>query len=161
MKPTRSRLKKVLRYGLLVLGGLFVAIQFVPYGRGHTNPPVVQEPAWESMETRQLAARACFACHSNETTWPWYSHVAPVSWLVQRHVDEGRRELNFSEWHLPQEEAHEAAETVLDGSMPPRDYALLHSSARLSAAEKQALARGLAATMGTQRGRERRHDDDD
>jgi hypothetical protein len=81
--------------GVVVLFGL---IQLVPYGRDHTNPPVVAEPAWDSPQTRALAVRACFDCHSNETVWPWYSNVAPASWLVQRDVDDGRRRLNWSEW---------------------------------------------------------------
>jgi hypothetical protein len=76
-----------------VLGGLvalLVAIQLVPYGRAHRNPPVGAEPAWDSPRTRDLAERACFACHGNTTTWPWYSTIAPVSWYVQRDVNEGR-----------------------------------------------------------------------
>ena len=76
---------------------LLLAIQFVPYGRAHTNPPVTAEPAWDSAETRELARRACFDCHSNETAWPSYTSISPASWLAQRHVNEGRRELNFSE----------------------------------------------------------------
>ena len=74
-------LKKVLGGGLLAIGGLFVLIQLVRFGRNHTNPPVAQEPSWDSTETRALAERACFDCHSNETVWPWYSNIAPVSWL--------------------------------------------------------------------------------
>ena len=77
-------LKKLVIRGtlaLVVIGivGL-VVIQFVPVER--PNPPVLREPNWDSPETRALAQRACFDCHSNETTWPWYSQVAPVSWLT-------------------------------------------------------------------------------
>jgi hypothetical protein len=64
---------------LLILVGGFLLIQLVPYGRAHANPPVVKEPAWDSPTTRALAKRACFDCHSNETVWPWYTNVAPVS----------------------------------------------------------------------------------
>ena len=96
---------------------------------------------------RDLAVRACFDCHSNETVWAWYSNVAPISWIVQQHVDEGREELNFSEWHVPQE-ADEAAETVREGSMPTRGYAALHPEARLSDDEQRALIAGLVATFG-------------
>ncbi len=78
--------------------GLFLLIQAVPYGRNHANSPNRTEPTWDSPTTRQLAVRACYDCHSNETIWPWYSNVAPVSWLVQRDVEEGRDEVNFSEW---------------------------------------------------------------
>jgi len=126
-------------------------MQAVPYGRGHTNPPMRVEPRWDRPETRVLTARACFDCHSNETVWPWYSHVAPVSWLVQRDVDEGRRKLNFSEWERSQREAHESAKTVRKGEMPPWFYTPTHPEARLTSAEAQALIRGLEATLGTRR----------
>ena len=129
----------------------FVAIQFVPYGRDHVNPPVSAEPAWDSPETRELAKQACFDCHSNETEWPAYSKVAPVSWLIAHDVAEGRAMLNFSEWQRPQEEAKEAAEEVLEGEMPLRTYQLMHAHARLSAADRERLARGLERTLGPAR----------
>lgn len=122
---------------------LAVLIQLVPYGREHTNPPVTAEPPWPSPEVRALAVRACFDCHSNETRWPWYSHVAPVSWLVQSDTIEGRSEVNFSEWDRPQKEAGESAEVVLNGEMPPIIYLPTHPQARLSTTEKAALAKGL------------------
>lgn len=127
---------------------LVAAAQMVPYGRAHDNPAVVLEPAWDTPETRALAARACFDCHSNETKWPWYASVAPMSWLVQDHVDEGREVLNFSEWNRTFEEAGEAAEVVREGEMPIANYLWLHPEARLTAAESAALAAGLAATLG-------------
>lgn len=126
----------------------FVAIQFVPFGTGYTNPPVSAEPPWDSPDTRALAKQACFDCHSNETEWPAYSRVAPVSWLIQRDVSNGRAVLNFSEWQRPQEEATEAAEEVLEGEMPLRAYQLMHAHARLSSADRQRLARGLERTLG-------------
>ena len=132
----------------IALGVLFLLMQLVPYGRDHTNPPVQQEPPWDSPQTRALAVRACYDCHSNETVWPWYSNVAPVSWLIQHDVDEGRSEVNFSEWNRPQPEANESAETVREGSMPPWYYLPLHPDARLSPEELDALARGLEATFG-------------
>lgn len=135
---------------VVALGGvaLFGLVQLVPYGRDHENPRVVHEPAWDSPSTRALAVRACFDCHSNETRWPWYSHVAPASWLVRRDVEVGRQELNFSDWTGAYEEEDESAESVIEGEMPPAAYRLLHSSARLSADERNQLARGLAATFG-------------
>jgi hypothetical protein len=69
---------------------LFIAIQFVPYGHDHANPPVQAAPKWSSPPVRELAARACFDCHSNQTVWPWYSNIAPISWLVYHDVQEGR-----------------------------------------------------------------------
>lgn len=141
----------MLRRILLALGGLVVLgfglLQAIPYGRNHTNPPVRQEPAWDSPQTRQLAVRACFDCHSNQTVWPWYSYIAPVSWLVYKDVMEGRAALNFSEWDRPQE-GEDAVEAVQEGSMPPRLYRLIQSKARLSSPETQALIQGLRATLG-------------
>ena len=131
---------------LLVGVGMFVLAQAVPYGRSHTNPPTTAEPLWNSPATRALAQRACFDCHSNLTTWPWYSNIAPVSWLVQRDVDGGRSALNFSEWNKPQDGAGDAAEAIASGSMPPWFYPLMHPKANLSAVEQKALIAGLAAT---------------
>ena len=141
------------KWSAFVLLAGFVVIQAVPYGRDHDNPPVIAEPAWDSPQTRELAVRACFDCHSNETVWPWYSNVAPVSWLVQRDVDEGRSELNYSEWNRPQE-GEESAETVRERSMPPRVYLLTHPEARLNDSQLAALASGLAATFGDEGGDE-------
>ena len=137
----------------LVIGSMVILflIQAVPYGRDHINPPLNAEPAWDNPRTQELTVRACFDCHSNETVWPWYSYIAPISWLIERDVKEGRRELNFSEWNKAQEEAGEAANTVRKGSMPPWYYPW----ARLSSAERQDLIQGLERTLGS-RQRERR-----
>ena len=135
------------RIGFSVLG-TFLAIQVVPYGRGHTNPPVTGEPTWDAPGTRALAKQACFDCHSNETEWPAYANIAPASWLVQHDVDEGRAVLNFSEWTRPQKEAKEAAKELREGEMPPTAYKLIHAHAHLSAADQDRLAQGLAKTVG-------------
>lgn len=141
-------MKKVLSRGLLALVAGFLLIQLVPYGRNHTNPPVVSEPAWDSAQTRELAQRACFDCHSNETTWPWYSNVAPISWLVQHDVEEGRSKLNFSTWGGGRQEVEEIGETIQEGEMPMPIFLVTHPEARLTEAEKQALISGLASTTG-------------
>lgn len=141
-------MKRFLMWSLTGLLLLLVAAQLVPYGRDHDNPPVVAEPAWDTPATRELARRACFDCHSNETHWPWYSNIAPLSWLIQRDVDEGRDELNWSEWG-PDEEGDESAETVIEGSMPPGTYPLLHPEARLTDQEIDALVAGLVTTFGS------------
>jgi hypothetical protein len=135
------------RIALGVLGALLV-IQLVPYGRHHTNPPLIGEPTWDAPETRTLAKQACFDCHSNETVWPAYASIAPASWLVQHDVNEGRAVLNFSEWPRPQKEAKESSEEVLKGEMPPVAYKLIHAHARLTAADRDRLAQGLARTLG-------------
>jgi hypothetical protein len=137
-------MKGRVRWVLAAVAIVLLGIQLVPYGRAHTNPPGRKEPAWDTAQTRALTVRACFDCHSNETVWPWYSSIAPVSWLVQRDVDVGRRKVNYSEWDRPQEEAAESAETLQKGTMPPWYYPW----ARLSAAERRALTRGLEQTFG-------------
>lgn len=139
-------MRKALTVLIIALPVLFLAIQVIPYGRNHTNPPVVVEPQWADPETRALARRACFDCHSNETIWPWYSNIAPVSWLVQRDVEEGREKLNFSEWNRRYEETDEMGEVVLEGEMPPPVFLITHPEARLTSEERQALAEGLDRT---------------
>jgi hypothetical protein len=141
-----------MRWTLLGVAVLSLLVQIVPYGRDHANPPVRREPAWDSPRTRELTVRACFDCHSNQTVWPWYSNLAPASWLVQRDVHVGRLKVNFSEWDRPQEEADESAETVQDGTMPPWYYPW----GRLSPEERTALIRGLQATFGNETSRERK-----
>lgn len=143
------------RFLLWLFGGLvalFIIIQFVPLSGAKINPPVQAEPQWDSAQTKVLAQRACYDCHSNETVWPWYSNVAPISWLVIRDTLDGREKLNFSEWNLPQEEADKAAEEVREGGMPLKPYLITHADARLSEAEKTLLAQGLANTLGTEAG---------
>jgi len=142
---------------------MLLVMQAVPYGRSHANPPITGEPAWDSPQTEALARRACYDCHSNETRWPWYASIAPVSWLVQRHVSDGRSELNFSKFDQPQKEAHESAEKLEEGEMPMWEYIILHPESRLSDVEKRALLRGLQATFGGESNEENElhHDDDE
>lgn len=143
-----KRILKILAI-LIVIGLiLFILIQFIPYGKNHTNPPVVSEPNWDSQQTRDFAKRACFDCHSNETTWPWYSNVAPVSWLVYRDVVEGRQRLNFSNWQNSRlREPGEIASVISEGEMPPFQYLPMHPTARLSSAEKNQFINGLTSTL--------------
>lgn len=141
-------MRRILKIGVLVVIAGLVAIQLVPYGRDHSNPPVTREAPWSSEAARSIAVTSCYDCHSNETTWRWYSNVAPMSWLVQQDVEEGRDQLNFSEWDRPQER-DELTEAVEGGSMPPTKYTLLHPDAKLTAAEKATL---LAALRDLQAG---------
>jgi hypothetical protein len=134
---------KLLAVFFLLGLALFGLIQLMPYGRDHTNPPVLQNAPWKSAEAEAIARRACYDCHSNETSWPWYSRIAPVSWLVMRDVLEGREELNFSEWGREEQEADDMEEVIQDEEMPPRQYLLTHPEARLSAQERQVLIAGL------------------
>ena len=125
-------------FGAIVLGA-FLLIQLVPYGWKHSNPPVVQDAPWPSAVAASIARTSCYDCHSNETNWRLYSYVAPMSWLVRKDVDDGRAKLNFSDWGQHGNDAHDAGDAVANGSMPPRQYTLIHPSARLTAAEKQVL----------------------
>ena len=136
---------------LLAFLAFMVAIQLIPYGRSHTNPPIGAEPQWESPRTRELAKRACFDCHSNETVWPGYASVAPVSWLVQYDVDHGREHLNFSEWQKPQTHLDDAPEQIRRRAMPPSMYLLMHSAATLSEAEFEELAQSLGRMAAAQK----------
>jgi mono/diheme cytochrome c family protein len=147
----RGHDRTVLRWVIrIVIAGvvIFALIQAIPYGRNHTNPPVQAEPKWDSPHTRQLAKQACFDCHSNETTWKWYTNVAPFSWLAYNDVTGGRSTLNFSEWNRPQDSgASDVIDAVRSGSMPPWFYTPLHPKSSLSATEKAQLEAGFAKTF--------------
>jgi mono/diheme cytochrome c family protein len=135
-------------FKLLVLGAIvLLAIQLIPYGRDHTNPRTVQELKWNTPATRALAQDGCFACHSNLTSWPWYTSVAPVSWLTQHDVEDGRAKLNFSEWQRPQEaDLQDVVEAISGKGMPPLQYRAIHSEARLTDAQRQELEQGITAS---------------
>ena len=140
---------KIIAKSVLAILLAGIAIQLIPYGRNHANPPVVREPVWNSPATRDLAKKACFDCHSNETTWPWYSKIAPLSWLVYWDVVEGRKELNFSDWRdgsRKSEQAGEIVKEVLEGEMPPLQYYIAHPEAKLDDQAKKQLVDGLSAT---------------
>lgn len=151
-----ARRKASVRSILIGAVVLFLVIQLVPYGRDHTNPPPGKEPAWNVPQTRELVVRACYNCHSDETRWPWYSHIAPFSWLIESDVNGGRHRLNFTQWERPQRNARKAAREVREGDMPPWYYLPMHPKARLSAAERRALIQGLQATLGSETATARR-----
>jgi hypothetical protein len=136
-------MKAALRWGVGALAAALVLIQLVPVDRA--LPPVESEvPA--DPETRALLARACFDCHSNQVVWPWYSRVAPISWLIARDVREGREELNFQTWSRytakrQRKLLKETLEEVDEGKMPLWFYLPLHPEARLSAADRDRLGR--------------------
>ncbi len=138
---------RAIRWLAIGVVALALGIQLIPYGHDHQNPPVITEPAWDSQQTLDLAKRACFDCHSNETKWAWYTNIAPMSWLIQHDVEEGRQKLNWSEWDNPPRE-NESVETIREGSMPPRVYTVIHSEARLTDQEMSTLIDGMRATFG-------------
>jgi hypothetical protein len=157
-----SSIGVVLAYFALATVVMFGVIQLVPYGRDHTNPPITGEPAWSSPRTRELMVNACFGCHSNEVEWPWYSNIAPISWVVTAHVDDGRAKVNYSEFGTSRHDAEETIEVILEGSMPPAYYTLfgLHPEAKLSDAEIDELVAGLRLTPGLAEDDERGGGDD-
>lgn len=130
--------------------GVFALIQLVPYGRAHANPPVTGEPQWASPETRQLMVDACYQCHSNLVEYPWYSDIAPMSWTVQHHIEEGRGAVNFSEFATDPGDAHDSIDEIEHGSMPPTYFTRfgLNAAADLTDAEIATLVAGLRATPG-------------
>jgi hypothetical protein len=146
-RPPRSR-RAILTWAALGLLALFLLIQLIPYGRDHTNPAGGRAIRWDSPRTEDLARGACMDCHSDETRWPWYSNVAPASWLVQNDVDEGRRRLNLSTGDA---DLGEMIQAIRSGSMPPLQYRPAHPGGRLSAREKEELIRGLEATFADNR----------
>ncbi len=131
---------------LIAIFAVFILIQFIPYGREHSNPPVNNKVNWDSPQTKETFYNACADCHSHETDWPWYSHIAPVSWLVQSDVDEGREHFNISTKE-GLEDADHAAEMVKKDKMPLGIYVTLHSEANLGEEEKEDFIAGLKATF--------------
>ena len=146
---------------LIIIGALvvlFLLIQLIPVQR--TNPPVVTPVKWDSPTTQALFERACADCHSNETVWPWYSKIAPVSWLVARDVNEGRQRWNISDRAGTQNTSRfgsererggtrDIGEVIQSGRMPMSIYLMMHPTANLTPAEKQALITGLQTTLST------------
>jgi mono/diheme cytochrome c family protein len=131
-----------------VILAVLVLIQFLP-GRNHSNPPVTGSPKWDSPRTAELFKRACGNCHSNETVWPGYSNIAPISWLINLDVKVARSKFNVSEWgQQKRNEGDEAASETRRGKMPPWFYMPTHPEAKLTAAEKDELVKGLVATFG-------------
>ena len=128
--------------GIVLIVALIVA-QFVPIER--TNP-AVEADVPNSPELKSVLRRACYDCHSNETVWPWYSYVAPISWLIAKDVKEGRREVNFSVWNQYSESRRgrkfkEIVEQVEQGKMPQWYYVLVHPEAKLSAGDKEMIVK--------------------
>jgi hypothetical protein len=139
---------------LLALGFCALAAQLITVDR--TNPPASSGSSLAAPEQIEaLLTRACYDCHSNQTRWPWYSRIAPVSWLVARDVALGRKELNFSEWgsYYPQTRMRKLqwmGRMLRERSMPLRSYRLMHPEARLTDGERATLERwiesGISAT---------------
>ena len=132
--------------GVFVLG--FLLIQLIPFGHNHTNPPTVAEPKWSSPQARALVKQHCFQCHSNETEWPWYSNIAPGSWLIAFDVIEGRQKFNFSDWNKNPGELDEMVGAIQEGEMPPFQYWITHPNSRMNDQQKQELITALQSSIG-------------
>jgi hypothetical protein len=144
-------MKKILKwiFAVLLLG--FVLLQFTNPPR--TNPPVVHDLMATSVPPPEIAAMlhaACYDCHSYETKWPWYSRIAPVSWLIAADVNGGRTNLNLSDWPGDQPDRamkrlEDMSEKIGYGEMPPSKYTAIHADARLTDSQKKALTDWLDA----------------
>ncbi len=148
-RPVRAR-------WLAIMAGTGMAVVVVatvvpgPYAAVAAQPPggaFLQAAQLDPGDVRTLQ-HACQNCHSHDTTWPWYSRIAPVSWMLRKDVGDGRRFLNFSRW--PEYGAAGqgqllalAADDVAAGTMPPRRYRLLHPEARLTDRERASLGAAL------------------
>ncbi len=141
-------MRNVLKYTAIGIVAVAIGIQFIRPER--TNPPI--DPAKDIVGQPYLPAhvqavleRSCFDCHSNRSRWPWYSQVAPVSWLVAGDVNEARKHLNFSEW-----EGYKAGRRISKleslmsevdkGDMPPELYTMMHRDAVLAASDRDLLS---------------------
>jgi hypothetical protein len=140
-------MKRILKWIGIGLAVLVVVIQVIRPAK--TNPAVnetqtMQANTQMSREVASVLDRACSDCHSSKTTWPWYSQIAPVSWFVIRDVNEGRKELSFSDWgkYEPKRKARklqEICDQVEKGEMPMKSYVLIHPTAGLSDSDKRLL----------------------
>jgi hypothetical protein len=130
---------------VVVVSGVALALE--------SNPPVKQEPPWDGPQTKILAQRACYDCHSNETVWPVYARVPPGSWLAVFDTVRGRRNLNFSEWGTQPvggergRGVSDVVQVINDGSMPPGIYTMMHKNAVLNPQERQQLIDGLQKSL--------------
>lgn len=136
--------KKILLAFLVIL----VILQFF---RIDTVNPVIEEEkdfitiTQPTDELKTILKNACYDCHSHTTVYPWYAQIAPVSWWLKHHIDEGREELNFSKWSdystkKADHKLEECAEMVEDGAMPLNSYTWTHGEASLNAEQRKALA---------------------
>jgi Haem-binding domain len=146
-----KRTKKILKWIPVALVVVFVLLQFTNPVR--TNPPVMSDLTATNPPPPKITAllhAACYDCHSYETKWPWYSRVAPVSWLIASDVNNGRHNMNFSDW--PNNDPMRAAKRLEDMSeeigydeMPPKKYTLIHADARLTESQRKELEDWLDA----------------
>lgn len=139
--------RKGAKIGVLILVAALAVSQAIRFEK--TNPPSRLDASLDPA-VKPLLKRACYNCHSNETVWPWYSSVAPVSWLVASDVKEAREHLNFSDWDTFSSEVRghkrmDMAEEIEEGSMPPWYYSIMHRDSRLTAEERNGITKWATA----------------
>jgi len=141
---------KKLKWIFVVCVAGFALLQLTNPAR--TNPPVVSDMMASNTPPPQIAAMlhaACYDCHSYETKWPWYAHIAPVSWLIASDVNDGRRDMNLSDWpNDPMRAAkrmEDMSEKIGYDEMPPSKYTAIHADARLTEAQRKELTGWLDA----------------
>ena len=122
----------------------FIGIQFIPIMNVPANIPTKADEELQAPQNIQaILKRSCFDCHSNHTTFPWYSNIAPVSWFTKHHVEEGREHMNFSTWAKYDDEKKlkylDKIPKAIKSKMPLPSYLLIHKDAKLSEADKKAL----------------------
>ena len=132
-------MKKFLKITVILLGLAFIGIQLKQVDR--TNPPVDADLDFDGPEeVRAILQAKCYDCHSNQSDWPWYSYVAPISWWIANHVEEGRREVNYSEWgkyseRRKEEKIEETYDEILDDLMPIKSYRITHPDSKVTEEE--------------------------
>ena len=155
-------IRKIVKWVVVIGVIAFIAMQFVRPSR--VNPPVDESKTIFAtgkvpQDVRAIINRSCIDCHTHTTVWPWYSNIAPMSWLVVEDVEEGREELNFSTWadSTPKRQEHkleEICEVVEEREMPLKNYLLLHPSAKLSDADRRRLCEWSFAWRAEYRGKD-------
>jgi hypothetical protein len=131
-------MRKLSKLILVLFAFVFLGMQFVPTATMPKSSATTAAPRMTDVinpQVRAILERSCQDCHSSRTTWPWYSHVAPVSWIVSKHVSEGREVLDFSEWADQPPSGYERTmmcNAVSSGEMPLPEYTVIHRHARLS-----------------------------
>ena len=151
-------MKRLLKIGVLLVAIAFVAIQFFQIDK--TNSPTVQAETLESVVTLPpdvgaILQRSCSDCHTNTTVYPWYAYVQPFGWFLQNHIDDGKRELNFSKFatydaNKRAKKIEEVCEQVESGEMPLPSYLWIHRDAALTDAERKTLCDWTVAEGGSQ-----------
>ena len=153
----------------IVLGAIAVVFLIQLIRPRETNPTIVPSRGLVAhldvpLDVQNVLKRSCYDCHSNATVWPWYSHVAPVSWYVARDVNVGRSHINFQNWEaqLNQQEALEhlglTCKLVREGRMPPAEYRVMHKGTDVTPEEASAIC-AWTQKLGADNNAEKKDDD--